>query len=197
MGQRQYLEQHIPEATHPRVRNSQQGHTYMVLQCKEKLQPLLHQDKEAPHQCKYQFVSLFVSSALWSQYCITSSCIIVNMSMDTFVDCVFQSDHYLISGTHHCSIPPSGSHMPSFSQLSWLLVSRGKTQGFSGDAPLSIDSVSRWIDMERRTRTIERRYGFKENLCANTSEVVSVLSRRLPRPTRKYYLGRISGLLCM
>jgi hypothetical protein len=53
-----YLEQHIPEATYPRVRNSQQGHTYMVLQCKEK-----HQDKEAPHQCKYQFVSLFVSSA--------------------------------------------------------------------------------------------------------------------------------------
>ena len=59
------LEQHtgIPEAIHPRVRNSQQGHTYIVLQCKEKLQPL-HQDKEAPHQCKYQFVSLFVSSAL-------------------------------------------------------------------------------------------------------------------------------------
>ena len=35
-----YLEQHIPEATHPRVRNSQQGHTYMVLQCKEKLQAI-------------------------------------------------------------------------------------------------------------------------------------------------------------
>ena len=51
-----YLEQHIQEATHPRVRNSQQGHTYMVLQCKEKLQPLLHQDKEAPHKCKYHLL---------------------------------------------------------------------------------------------------------------------------------------------
>ena len=56
-----------------------------------------------------------------------------------------------------------------------LLVSRGMTQGFSGDAPLSIDSVSRWIDMERRTRTIERRYGSKENLFGCLSLLFHIL----------------------